>query len=149
MALTTDGPQPLRFADSRGNSTPLSTPHAPMDDTTFFGPMTDSDACLIERDESMPDLVSSDGTTDDDDDKDANVDHAASTPLAQYQTALQTEWLLDCAAHSHCTSNPSILHEIQDLPQPISLHRTWLTLEHPHCSASRKGKPPSGVTMDP
>ena len=56
MALTTDGPQPLQYAEStRGKSTPLSLPHAPLDDSTFFGPMNDTDACLIEREESMPD----------------------------------------------------------------------------------------------
>jgi len=92
MALTThDGPQPLQYAEStRGKSTPLSLPHAPLDDSTFFGPMNDTDACLIEREESIPDLVSSDGTNDDDDDDEgnANVDHAVSTPLDHYQTAL-------------------------------------------------------------
>jgi hypothetical protein len=38
-----------------------------------------------------------------------------------FQAALQTEWIIDTAAHFHATSNISYLHDIQDLPQPIRL----------------------------
>ena len=70
--------------------------------------------------DAMPELISSDDDSDDDDDDDyeghadSDTDDDSDTH-DPYQTALLTEWLLDCAAHSHCTSNPSNLYDIQDL----------------------------------
>ena len=58
--------------------------------------MNDTDACLIEWDKSMPELVSSDDDTDGDDEEDGNEDPSDSdtdddsATLDPYQTALQT-----------------------------------------------------------
>ena len=100
--------QPTRFANSpRGKSVSFSLPPVPLDDNSSFVVMSADDACIIE--DEMPALASDSDDNDNDDGNDV------------FQSALQREWLIDTAAHFHATSNPSNLHDIQDLPQPVRL----------------------------